>query len=293
MLGGWLLLGEPLTGLKLGGVTSGVVAVLLMYAAGRVAGAAPATTNKAGYRPTGGDGVELQRLEEEEAEASGGEEGGSKVAGSSVPTSPHLAPSPPAGTSYYYLIAILASALRASYGVISKQALQQGANSTQLVLSGAGGWCFVGAVYAMVLKKDCSGWRNRACLRYGTLNGMLQMGNIGMLNLALMHGSASIVVPVANCSFAMTLIISVLCGMESVDRYKAAAISMAGLCVLLLAQAAAQASAQAAQGGAPRHGHGHHGRGGERALEELGGDYDDPTWQDGAWMLAPALLPLI
>ena len=111
MLGGWLLLGEPLTGLKLGGVTSGVVAVLLMYAAGRVAGAAPATTNKAGYRPTGGDGVELQRLEEEEAEASGGEEGGSKVAGSSVPTSPHLAPSPPAGTSYYYLIAILASAL--------------------------------------------------------------------------------------------------------------------------------------------------------------------------------------
>ena len=74
MLGGWLLLGEPLTGLKLGGVTSGVVAVLLMYAAGRVAGAAPATTNKAGYRPTGGDGVELQRLEEEEAEASGGEE---------------------------------------------------------------------------------------------------------------------------------------------------------------------------------------------------------------------------
>ena len=50
--------------LKLGGVSAGVVAVLLMYAAGRVAGAAPATTNKAGYRPTGGDGVELQRLEE-------------------------------------------------------------------------------------------------------------------------------------------------------------------------------------------------------------------------------------
>ena len=106
------------------------------------------------------------------------------------------------------------------------------------MLSGAGGWCFVGAAYAILLKKDCSGWRNRACLRYGSLNGMLQMGNIGLLNLALMHGSASIVVPVANCSFAMTLIISVLCGMESVDRYKGAAIAMAGLCVLLLAQAA-------------------------------------------------------
>ena len=40
VLGGWLLLGEPLGGLKLGGVSAGVVAVLLMYAAGRVAGAA-------------------------------------------------------------------------------------------------------------------------------------------------------------------------------------------------------------------------------------------------------------
>ena len=190
------------------------------------------------------------------------------------------------------MLALLASALRASYGVISKQALQQGANSTQLVLSGAGGWCFVGAAYAILLKKDCSGWRNRACLRYGSLNGMLQMGNIGLLNLALMHGSASIVVPVANCSFAMTLIISVLCGMESVDRYKGAAIAMAGLCVLLLAQAAAQASQAGAQAGAARHGHGHHGHG-SRALEELDDAAAPATWHDGAWMLAPALLQLI
>ena len=45
---------------------------------------------------------------------------------------------------------------------------------------------------------------------------------------------------------AMTLTISVLCGMEGVDRFKAAAITMAILCILLLAQAAAQAAVQPA-----------------------------------------------
>ena len=35
----------------------------------------------------------------------------------------------------------------------------------------------------------------------------------------------------------MVVLRQVLCGMESVDRYKGAAIAMAGLCVLLLAQA--------------------------------------------------------
>ena len=92
----------------------------------------------------------------------------------------------------------------------------------------------------------------------------------------------------------MTLIISVLFGMESVDRYKGAAISMAGLCVLLLAQAAAQAS-QAGEGHAHAHAHAHaHGHGrGSRALEEVGDAAASATWYDGAWMLAPALLQII
>eukprot|EP00908_Phaeocystis_cordata_P027344 Transcript_9898.p1 GENE.Transcript_9898~~Transcript_9898.p1 ORF type:complete len:392 (+),score=178.95 Transcript_9898:261-1436(+) len=284
VLGGWLLLGEPLSSLKLGGVSSGVVAVLLMYAAGR-AGAPPATTNKAGYRPTGGEGVELQRLEEEE-----GKDGGGSEAGDATPASPALGPTG-GGASYYYLIAVLASALRASYGVISKQALQHGANSTQLVLSGAAGWCCVGALYAIVRERSFDGWRNPTCLRYGSINGLLQMGNIGLLNLALMQGSASIVVPVANCSFAMTLTISVLFGMESVDRYKGAAIGMAILCVLLLAQAAAQASHATEE--VPRHHRHRRWHRGARALAELEDVQAAPEWHEGAWMLAPALLQLL
>ena len=65
------------------------------------------------------------------------------------------------------------------------------------MVAGAAGWCLVGAAYAMVRERSLWGWRKPACLRYGSINGMLQMGNIGLLNLALMQGSASIVVPAA------------------------------------------------------------------------------------------------
>ena len=112
-----------------------------------------------------------------------------------------------------------------------------------------------------------------------------------------MQGSASIVVPVANCSFAMTLTISVLCGMESVDKFKAAAIAMAVLCIGLLARAAMEA----AQDAAVQDADGHHRHGG-RGLAELimGGSGDAEAeagavvgWHEGALLLAPALLQMI
>jgi len=284
VLGGWMLLGEPLTALKMGGVTSGVIAVLLMYLAGARAAAPPG-----GYRPTGARDVgETKTPLREEGEEADEE----------LQTLPP--PSPGSGgaarsTGYYYMLAVVASTLRAAYGVISKRALQSGANSTQLVLCGAMGWAVVGAAWGLLREGNPWGWRNPTVLRYGTINGMLQMANIGLLNLALMQGSASIVVPVANCSFAMTLTISVLCGMESVDKFKAAAIGMAVVCIGLLARAAMEAAAQDAEGG---HNHRHGGRG----LAELlmgGGDGDageaaaEGSWQEGAWLLAPALLQMI
>ena len=65
-----------------------------------------------------------------------------------------------------------------------------------------------------------------------------------------------------------------------------AAIGMAIICVLLLAQAAAQAAAEQAHTG----GRGHH-RGG-RSLAELD-DAGEVAWHEGALMLAPTLLQLI
>ena len=59
--------------------------------------------------------MELQRLEEEE-----GKDGGGSEAGDATPASPALGPTA-GGASSYYLMAVLASALRASYDVISKQ----------------------------------------------------------------------------------------------------------------------------------------------------------------------------
>ena len=238
VLGGWLLLGEPLTLLKLGGVTAGAVAVLLMYSAGR---AATPSTIRAGYRQIGGSKTDVTRITTYGTVVTLG-----AVAEAAAPARPRLRgslSSKPRSTGYYYMLAVVASALRAAYGVLSKHALRAGADSTQLVLCGAAGWLVVGAAYALLRERSLLGWRDKWCVRFGMVNGVLQGSNIAMLNLALMQGSASIVVPVANCSFAVTLAISVACGMEGMDRRKAAAVGMAAVCVGLLARAAAAAAA--------------------------------------------------
>lgn len=241
VLGSWLVLGESLTLLKLSGVTAGVVAVLLMYSAGRAA--APSTI-RAGYRPIGAGGCkasEAPRITQYGTVVTLG-----AVDEAATPARPRLRgslQSRPRSSGYYYALACVASALRACYGVLSKHALRSGADSTQLVLCGAAGWLVVGAAYALLHERSLLGWRDKWCLRFGMVNGVLQGSNIAMLNLALMQGSASIVVPVANCSFALTLAISVVCGMEGMDRKKAAAVAMAALCIGLLARAAAGAAA--------------------------------------------------
>ena len=242
VLGGWLLLGESLTMLKLGGVTAGVVAVLLMYSAGRAA--APSTI-RAGYRQIGGGGGGLSKTEVTRITQYGTVVTLGAVDEAARPKLRGSLQSKPRSTGYYYALAVVASALRACYGLLSKHALRGGADSTQLVLCGAAGWLVVGAAYALVQERSLLGWRDKWCVRFGMVNGVLQGSNIAMLNLALMQGSASIVVPVANCSFALTLTISVLCGMEGMDRKKAAAVGMAALCVGLLARAAAAAAASA------------------------------------------------
>ena len=61
--------------------------------------------------------------------------------------------------------------------LVAGRALQSGANSTQLVLCGAMGWAVVGAAWGLLREGNPWGWRNPTVLRYGTINGMLQMAN--------------------------------------------------------------------------------------------------------------------
>ena len=359
VLGGWLLLGEPLGGLKLGGVSAGVVAVLLMYAAGRsTAQGIPATTNRAraaallhhvllthglraacrallsascGSVTTRGTTHHLRACHSPLARRATGRraEVASRCSGwrrrpmrprprearrvrprrrqgtclpppprlsgpahrprapptttasrwsprrcarptgcspsrrcSRAPTRPnsssavpHTPPPPPLHGLQPPLHAATASVTwRHRLRYLDGTSVPYGCSLCYPwlqplfpMVAGAAGWCLVGAAYAMVRERSLWGWRKPACLRYGSINGMLQMGNIGLLNLALMQGSASILVPaarrhpprscrahprclrlqpplptvaasvylrlqvpVANCSFAMMLTLSVL-----------------------------------------------------------------------------------
>ena len=152
----------------------------------------------------------------------------------------------------YYAVAVVAAVLRAAYGLLSKRALAGGADSEQLVLAAGIGWGVAGAAYAL-LREGAPALRART-LSLGVVNGALQLGNIACLTLALEGGAASVVVPIANCSFALTVAISIGSGMELVNVRKLAAVVAALAAVILLGIAAEQDAADAERRG--KHGKG-------------------------------------
>ena len=122
----------------------------------------------------------------------------------------------------------------------------------QLVLAAGIGWGVAGAAYAL-LREGAPALRART-LSLGVVNGALQLGNIACLTLALEGGAASVVVPIANCSFALTVAISIGSGMELVNVRKLAAVVAALAAVILLGIAAEQDAADAERRG--KHGKG-------------------------------------
>ena len=98
------------------------------------------------------------------------------------------------------------------------------------------------------------GEHSLCCIILGVVNGALQLGNIACLTLALEGGAASVVVPIANCSFALTVAISIGSGMELVNVRKLAAVVAALAAVILLGIAAEQDAADAERRG--KHGKG-------------------------------------
>ena len=97
------------------------------------------------------------------------------------------------------------------------------------------GW---GTVWSLVLE-SASGddWQGllRGLAGFGLTSGVLTWGNIGLIGAALEEGDASTVLPLYNCSFILTTVISVGFGLEDVDRYKTSALMVALLAVTALA----------------------------------------------------------
>ena len=130
-------------------------------------------------------------------------------------------------------MAIMASAMRAAFGVMAKAAIVAGANQPTLLLFYAILWVPVGLVYA--------NWRennlrpSRESIAYGIVTGIILCLVANFLIAALRIGDASTMVPIANLSFTVTLLISTVIGLEKLTWRKIQAVTLAGVAIYFLA----------------------------------------------------------
>lgn len=130
-------------------------------------------------------------------------------------------------------LVIVASLLRALYGVITKAGLNQGANADTLLLIAAFCWVVGGAAYAR-LREGRFALAGKPAV-YALVSGVLVTLIVNFLMQAVSLGEASVVIPIANLSFVAALLFSVALGWERLTGLKLAAIGCAVLSIGLLA----------------------------------------------------------
>ncbi len=135
----------------------------------------------------------------------------------------------------FFAVAIVASLFRATYGVIAKAGLLQNADPNTMLLLFSASWIVGGACYAKLREKRLRLTRKKAL--YSLLSGILVFLIVNFLMLAIEHGEASIVIPVANLSFVIALLLSIALRMEPLTVNKLAAVGCAVVSIILLSQA--------------------------------------------------------
>lgn len=134
--------------------------------------------------------------------------------------------------STFFWLVVLASLLRASFGVLSKAALSAGVNQSTLLLTGALSWVIGGLLYAWLREGRVR--ITRAKLGYSVVSGVLVFLVVNTLLLGLQLGDASVVIPIANLSFVLVLIVSVVLRMEVLTGRKVFALGLASACIWLM-----------------------------------------------------------
>ena len=118
---------------------------------------------------------------------------------------------------------------------MSKAAVSRGVDLQLLLLVNGPVWIVAGWAYARLREPPMR--FTRAKLGYSLLSGTLICGIANFLMLALERGDASVVVPIANMSFLVTILISVATGMERLTARKLLAIVLTVTAIVVLARA--------------------------------------------------------
>jgi len=104
-----------------------------------------------------------------------------------------------------------------------------------MLLFNAPVWIVMGGIYALWRKERIH--VTRTTLMYSAISGALICGVASFLMLAVARGEASVVVPIANMSFLVSLLISAGLRMERLTPRKLAAVGLAIAAIAVLAQA--------------------------------------------------------
>ena len=133
----------------------------------------------------------------------------------------------------FFLIAVAASLIRASYGIITKMGISSNAEPDIMLFLISLSWIIGGIFYAKLREKRFKITRKK--ITYSVVSGILVFLIVNCLMLALEHGQASIVIPIANMSFVFALLISITLKMELLTLRKSCAVSLAVVSIILLA----------------------------------------------------------
>jgi len=136
----------------------------------------------------------------------------------------------------FFLMAVAASLFRACYGVITRGGILHQADPQTMLLICALCWIVGGALYARLREGRFRLTSKK--IGYAIISGVLVFLVVDFLMLAVKYGEASIVIPVANMSFVMAMILSVVLRFEPFSFRKGAAMVVACLAIAVLTIAA-------------------------------------------------------
>lgn len=145
----------------------------------------------------------------------------------------HESADPTAMNAFFWLV-VLASLMRAGFGVTTKGGLALGADGATMMLIAAACWVVGGFGYAFLRERRVKVTANK--MGYAIVAGLVVFLVVNTLLAALERGEASIVVPIANLGFVVALGISVAARMERFTPRKGLAVVCASLSVILLSR---------------------------------------------------------
>jgi uncharacterized membrane protein len=136
-----------------------------------------------------------------------------------------------------YLVGI-AALLRAGMGLSYKYALMQGVDRNSLLVINGILWIIGGAVYFIYRERHLGEKFGKKNWRYGAVSGLLICGIVFFMALALQHGDAAVVLPLAQMSFIATCGLGILFLKEKLSLKKTIGILAGILCILCMSIAA-------------------------------------------------------